>query len=176
MWAGGTGDLPNPYLHLLLAKLLPDPSHGGPGTHLIAPGIVPALTSWPLPGQPTSPAWKNPHQSRLICLWRAESGRGGGWARGELWSRGSPALSPALDTTGPDTGDSAISGAHPPSQIAPAWEEVSLMLPRVGNTWPHSWLNSRSEAGLRLVHTRSPSQTPHPGPLDCGTTSQVHHT
>lgn len=61
-------------------------------------------------------------------------------------------------------------------QIVPAWEEVSLMLPRAGSTWPHSWLNSRSEAGLRLVHTRSPSQTPHPGPLDCGTTSQVHHT
>ena len=133
--------------------MTPAPSHGGPGTHLIAPGIVPALTSWPLPGQPTSPAWKNPHQSRCICLWRVENGRGGRWAKGEPWSRGSPALCPALDIAGPDTGDSAISGAHPPSQIVPAWEEVSLMLPSAGGTWPHSWPNLRSGAGLRLAET-----------------------
>ena len=104
-----------------------------------------------------------------------ESGKWQRW-QGEPWSRGSPALCPALDIAGPDTGDSAISGAHPPSQIVPAWEEVSLMLPRAGGTWPHSWPNLRSGAGLRLAHTWSPSQTPHPGPLDCGTTSHVHHT
>ena len=91
----------------------------------------------------------------------------------ELWF---PCTVPSPDTAGPDTGDLAISGAHPPSQIVPAWQEVSLMLPRAGSTWPHSWPNLRSGAGLRLVHTWSPSQTPHPGPLDCGTTSHVHHT
>ena len=64
--------------------MTPAPSHGGPGTHLIAPGIVPALTSWPLPGQPTSPAWKNPHQSRCICLWRVENGRGGRGSHGAV--------------------------------------------------------------------------------------------
>lgn len=70
--------------------LPPAPSHGDSGTHLISPGMVPALSSWPLPGQATSPAWKKTHQTRPVCLWGVESSRRGGLGWGGVWSSCSP--------------------------------------------------------------------------------------
>ena len=103
-----------------------------------------------------------------------ESGKWQRW-QGEPWSRGSPALCPALDIAGPDTGDSAISGAHPPSQIVPAWEEVSLMLPRAGG--PTCGLGLGSDwltLGLHPRHLTLVRWTVEQLPMSI--THDVHHT
>lgn len=123
----GPCDLPILIPLLLLAKLLPDsptpaPSCGGTGTHLISldcPGIVPTLSPWPLLDQDTGPAWKKP--IKLFCLLGAESGRGGRLGGGEWRAHGHPVSYPGSDATGPDTGDSAISGpsSFPDSAVQP---------------------------------------------------------
>lgn len=138
--------------------------------------MVPALSPWPLLGQATDPAWKNP--IRPICLWGVQNGRGSGrgWG-GRRRTHGHPALSPAPDITGPDTRDSTISGAHPP-QIAPS--SLGAGVADAAQSWwcvvpflavLEIW------AGLRGLscpgHIQSLCQTPQPGPSGCGAPSRA---
>ena len=172
------------WLKLLPAPCPLSPGHGGSGTYLISPGMIPALDAWPLPAQATSPAWKNPHQTRPICPWRVESGRAGGlgWGGGGHGAHGHPVLSPVPDTTGPDTGDSTISGAHPSSQIAPSslgggvadaaqsWRHVALFLAKceVGG-WVQGPVRPWSTFSLCVRHLTLTRQAVEPLPM------HVHH-
>lgn len=161
----GTADLPIPSLHLLLAKAAPcplPPGHGG-SAHTSSP------LEWALPWMHGHCRVRPPAQPGKILIRPDPSARGEwkvaevvGWAGGGggHGAHGHPVLSPVPDITGPDTGDSTISGAHPSSQTAPSslgggvavvaqsWRHVALFLAKC-EVW--GWAQSLSCPGPRSV-------------------------